>query len=79
MATLTIKNVPDDLYARLKARAVRNRRSLNQESLAILEAIDSPATDTAAERARALRERLARDGAWVTAEEVDAWITEGQR
>jgi len=37
MATLTLKNVPDDLVAKLKAEARRNRRSLNQETLKRLE------------------------------------------
>lgn len=42
MATLTIRNVPDELHERLKARAERNRRSLNAESLLLLEqAIES--------------------------------------
>ncbi|MFQ5789829.1 MAG: hypothetical protein ACE5JI_05060 [Acidobacteriota bacterium] len=36
MATLNIKNVPDKLYARLKARARKERRSLAQEVLRIL-------------------------------------------
>lgn len=31
MATLTIRNIPDELHARLKERAKANRRSLNQE------------------------------------------------
>ena len=34
---LSIKNAPDDLVARLKERAQRNRRSMQQEMLAILE------------------------------------------
>lgn len=38
MATLTIKNLPDDLYARLKERAERHRRSLNGEAITCLEA-----------------------------------------
>jgi len=29
MATLTLRNVPDDLVERLKERAKRHRRSLN--------------------------------------------------
>ena len=29
MATMTIKNMPDDLYAALKETAAANRRSLN--------------------------------------------------
>lgn len=37
MATLTLKNVPDELVARLKREAKENRRSLNQETLARLE------------------------------------------
>lgn len=37
MATLTLKNVPDELVARLKQEAKENRRSLNQETLVRLE------------------------------------------
>jgi hypothetical protein len=37
MATLTLKNVPAELVARLKREAKENRRSLNQETLARLE------------------------------------------
>jgi antitoxin FitA len=35
--TLSIKNVPDDLAARLRQRAARHHRSLQGELLAILE------------------------------------------
>lgn len=41
MATLTLRNVPDDLVARLKARARRHRRSLNSETIATLELADA--------------------------------------
>ncbi len=37
MPTLTLKNIPDGLHARLKASAERNRRSLNSEILFRLE------------------------------------------
>ena len=37
MPTLTLKNIPDALHARLKANAERNRRSLNSEILIRLE------------------------------------------
>lgn len=37
MATLTIKNLPDKLYARLKARAAEHRRSLNSEAILAVE------------------------------------------
>jgi len=39
MATLNIKNVPDKLYSRLKARARKSRRSLSQEVLQILDEV----------------------------------------
>jgi antitoxin FitA len=37
MATLTLKNIPDELHALLKESAERNRRSLNSEILVRLE------------------------------------------
>jgi plasmid stability protein len=37
MATITLKNVPDDLHQRLKASAERHRRSMNSEALVRLE------------------------------------------
>jgi antitoxin FitA len=39
MPSLTIKNVPENLYQHLKRRALRNRRSLNSEILMCLEQI----------------------------------------
>lgn len=50
--TITLKNIPLGLHARLKASAARNRRSLNSEILARLET--GPAT-------RGSREDDARD------------------
>ncbi len=40
--SLSIKNVPDELAERLRARAARNRRSLQRELLVILEAAAAP-------------------------------------
>ena len=37
MPTLTLKSIPDELYHRLKDRALENRRSLNSEILVCLE------------------------------------------
>jgi plasmid stability protein len=37
MATVTVKNIPDDLYARLKEVAARNRRSINSEIIVCIE------------------------------------------
>jgi plasmid stability protein len=45
MATLNIKNLPDALYRKLRARARRERRSISQEVTRILEqAVDEPAS-----------------------------------
>ena len=37
MSTLVIKNLPDDLHARLKQQAERNRRSVTQEAISLIE------------------------------------------
>lgn len=56
MATVTLKNVPVELVTRLKQEARQNRRSLNQEALARLEAslasprLSGPATVAALRR-----------------------------
>ena len=63
MPTLTLKNIPDDLHARLKASAERNRRSLNSEILIRLEQdISRPVLDPGvhAETLRVFAARLPR-------------------
>lgn len=37
MTTITVKNIPDDLYHRLKTLAETNRRSLNSEIIFCIE------------------------------------------
>ena len=37
MATMTIKNIPDELYEELKQRAAANRRSINNEVIVLIE------------------------------------------
>ena len=37
MATVTVKNIPDELYTRLKSVAVINRRSINSEIIMCIE------------------------------------------
>ena len=59
--TLTLKNIPDDVYERLKASAEAHRRSLNSEAIVCLESVLLPARVEASEhvaRARALRAAL---------------------
>lgn len=59
--TLTLKNIPDAVYERLKAAAEQHRRSLNSEAIVCLEAVLLPQRVTPAERlarARELRANL---------------------
>jgi plasmid stability protein len=61
MPTLTIKRVPEELHERLKKRAERHRRSMNNEVITILErALSSsrPSADEAIARAEALNDRI---------------------
>ena len=37
MPTITVKNIPEDLYARLKAYAAANRRSVNSQVIVCIE------------------------------------------
>lgn len=47
MSTLVIRNFPEHLHAQLKARAQRNHRSLNSETVVVLEsALRHPAPPT---------------------------------
>ena len=58
MATLTIKNVPDELYRQLKHSANTHRRSLNSEAITCLERALShvqPDEEALMERIRQLR------------------------
>lgn len=62
MRTITLKNIPDELYERLKESAADHRRSLNSEVIVRLEqALLSVRIDPDAflARADARRERLA--------------------
>lgn len=37
MPTVVLKNLPEPLHARLKERALRHHRSLNKETIALIE------------------------------------------
>lgn len=59
---MTLKNIPDTLYERLKAAAAAHRRSMNSEAIVCLEAVLMPTKLPANERlarARKLRSALA--------------------
>lgn len=59
--TLTLKNIPDEIYGQLRMSADKNRRSLNSEAIICLEAALLPGRLSPTERlarARALRADL---------------------
>ena len=63
MATVTLKNVPEELLDRLRARSARDRRSLNQQILFLLErALDRTELAREAESQSRVWSRLA--GRW---------------
>lgn len=62
MPTVTVKNIPEQLYERLKRLAEANRRSINSEIIVCIEqAVSSRLTnpDTVLANARRLREKTA--------------------
>lgn len=61
MATLTIKNLPDEIYAALSRTAKRNRRSITSEAIVQLEealAAEKSDIEQKLERIRAFRETM---------------------
>jgi plasmid stability protein len=78
MATLTIKNLPDELYEKIKTSAAVNRRSINQEAIFLIEqalAANAAGTETTLSEVRLLREQL---GIYVTEEELAKAKNEGR-
>ena len=78
--TLTLKNIPDEVYALLRVAADAHRRSLNSEAIVCLESALRTAHTPVEEhlaRARALRARLG--DARFAAREIDAFKRTGRR
>lgn len=75
MGSLTIKNFPEHLHARLKAQAQRNHRSLANEAIGLLEA---GLADNALVRPLPPVIKL-RGGHIATIEEIEACIADGQK
>lgn len=77
MTTLTIKDIPLEIYERLKIQAKNNRRSINKEAISIIEkALSIPPLDVKAtlERTRKIRELTAHYV--ITNEELTKWKNE---
>jgi len=75
MATLNIKNFPDSLYRKLRARAKKSRRSVSQEVTRVLEAEMEGAAELSILDLKGLGKEhwCARDAADHVAGERDAW------
>lgn len=77
--TLTLKNIPDDVYDRLKLAAQAHRRSMNSEVIVCLEAVLLPHKLTIAERLSRARElRSALPQGQFEAGEMDALKRQGR-
>ena len=75
--TLTLKNIPDAVYERLKAAAALHRRSLNSEAIVCLETVLAPGKLAPGERlARVLRAGLQSGG--FGADAIDAMKRAGR-
>ena len=78
--TFTLKNIPDDLYERLKRAAEIHRRSLNSEVIVCLETVLQPHKSSPTERlqrVRQLRDSLPKKG--FRARDIDAMKKQGRR
>jgi len=67
MASVTIKNIPDELYEQLKESANAHHRSINSELIVCLERVLMPAKVSAEERLETAKELRAR----VNAKRID--------
>ena len=79
MATITVKNIPDELYERLKSVAETNRRSINSEIIVCIEraVVSRPINlDEVLKNARQLRQLTA--GHLISGEEFNQAKTEGR-
>jgi plasmid stability protein len=77
--TLTLKNIPDAVYERLKLSAEMHRRSLNSEAIVCLESVLLPTRMTSDERlARARELRAALPQKKFHARDIDAAKREGR-
>lgn len=80
MATITVKNIPDELYRKLKAAAEINRRSINNEIISRIERSLLPrrvAKDQLIARVRRLHDQY--EGPPFTLEEIEEARRRGQR
>ena len=79
MPTITIKNIPEDLYERLKEAARTHRRSINSEVIVCIEqAVSSHKIDVEAEIAVARELREKAGDYYLTDDKLDQFKAEGR-
>lgn len=76
--TLTLKNIPDDVYDRLRAAAEMHRRSLNSEAIVCLESVLMPTKIAPSERLARARQLRAELSAKFRARDIDALKKQGR-
>ncbi len=79
MPALTIKNIPDNLYDKLKKTAQSHHRSLNSEIIHCLETVLAPQKMEVSERlqrAQQLRAQIPDDA--ITSSDIDDAINQGR-
>jgi plasmid stability protein len=78
--TLTLKNIPDVVYDRLKAAAELHHRSLNSEAIVCLESVLLPSRVSPVDRLAHIRElRSALNPGPFSAKDIDAAKRAGRR
>ena len=74
MAILHVRNVPEELYARLKRRAESQRRSLSAEAIILLERAMEEAERTSGATLTSIRQRRSFDPALAGAPDSTALL-----
>jgi plasmid stability protein len=77
--TLTLKNIPDEVYDRLKTAAKAHRRSLNGEAIVCLETVLMPTKMSSSDRLARARQLRAGLGTQFHARDIDALKEQGRR
>lgn len=77
--SITLKNIPDEVYLRLKSNAETNRRSLNSEAIVCLETVLRKPKITASERLARVQKLTGKlDPKKFSADEIDRAKREGR-
>ena len=77
--SITLKNIPEPIYRRIKLAAKRHHRNVDSEIIACLEQVLAPhAIDVEAHLARARRLRESWSGPPLAIEDIEAAIDQGR-